>query len=432
MLGILLVQDVIVIIALSALVNVENFTVFKIGGTLVNAIGLLILAMLISKYVLGHLFRKIAESRELLFMFGLAWAMLFAGLSEYIGFSIVIGAFIAGISLATFPYSTEIIGQIKPLKTFFVTIFFVSIGLQIGSFNLSGMLIPVIVFLLVATLLKPFIISIVSSLFKYSRKTAFKTGIGLGQISEFSLILAAQGLALGILSESFFSTIILTAVFSMTLTPYLINYDDKLFSVFGRAFTFLNKNSREKGELEHVPKDLKNHVVVCGGSRTGAAIIAALQNEDEKFIVTDYNPAVIENLLNRRIPCVYGDVEDSEVLEKIKLQQARLVVSTTLDHEANLYLIREIKKKNRDAIILMVTGSIDDAFELYKAGADYVILPQLISGERLSDILKNFRDKKIIDVLRMKQVVELEKIKEQGIGNKDPHPLAGFIEKFRL
>ena len=229
MLGILLVQDVIVIIALTLLLNtdVSAMSFAKLG---LMGISLVLTALLSAKYILPLFFKKVAESQELLFMFALAWCFVFSGAAAYLGFSIAIGAFIAGVALANFPYNIEIIGRVKPIRDFFVTIFFVAIGIQIVPTLDRSLVIPIIVFLLIVLLGKPLIIGALASLKQYARRTSFLSGFGLAQVSEFSIILAMQGVLIGQISDNILSIAIILTAITMLLTTYLIKYDDQCHS----------------------------------------------------------------------------------------------------------------------------------------------------------------------------------------------------------
>ena len=412
MLGILLVQDVIVIIALTLLLNtdVSAMSFAKLG---LMGISLVLTALLSAKYILPLFFKKVAESQELLFMFALAWCFVFSGAAAYLGFSIAIGAFIAGVALANFPYNIEIIGRVKPIRDFFVTIFFVAIGIQIVPTLDRSLVIPIIVFLLIVLLGKPLIIGALASLKQYARRTSFLSGFGLAQVSEFSIILAMQGVLIGQISDNILSIAIILTAITMLLTTYLIKYDDIIYHKIGHILFFFNQKSAH--DLSHIPGKLEDHIVVFGADHTGRKIVEAVHELGKRIVVVDYNPDIIQGLIARDINCICGDAEDPEILERLDLGQAYAIISTIPSHITNRAIIRNLKQHSQNALFFSVAASTDEALKLYEDGADYVILPAMLAGEKLSDVLRNFHNKNIIDVLRLRQIVELEKIRSHEL-----------------
>ena len=415
MLGVLLVQDVIVIIALTLLINtdVSAMSFVKMAAL---GIGLFATALLSAKYLLPLFFKTVAESQELLFIFALAWCFTFAGAAAYLGFSIAIGAFVAGVALANFPYNIEIIGRVKPLRDFFVTIFFVAIGIQIVPNLDRSLLLPIISFLLVVLLGKPMIIGMLSSLKKYARRTSFLAGFGMAQVSEFSIILAMQGVALGQISDNILSIAILLTAITMLLTTYLIKYDDNIYHVLGKYLFFFNK--RASNELSHLNEALEDHIIVFGADRMGRKIVESVKEIGKKVIVVDYNPDIIQGLIARETNCICGDAEDPEILERLELSKAYAVISTIPSHVTNRAIIRSLKRHRAEAMFFSVAASSAEALKLYEDGADYVILPAMLAGEKLSDVLRNFHNRRIIDVLRLRQLVELEKVRNYELMEK--------------
>lgn len=428
MLGVLLVQDIIVIFAISILIN-SNFSFMAIGKTLVYGFGLLAIAMLMARYVLPLFFRKVAESAELLLLFSLSWCFVFAAVANLIGFSIVIGAFIAGLSLASFPYNFEIIGRVKPLRDFFVTIFFVTIGIQIIPTIDGSLVLPLIVFMVIALLLKPIIISAIVSRFQYTRRTAFLSGMGLAQTSEFSIILAMQGILLGHITNDLLSLVIIVTALTMLISTYFVKYNNKIYRRFAHIFLFYNK--KKMSELDNTPKDLKNHIIVLGADRTGRRIINTLTELGKPAIIVDYNPEVIHSLMERGINCLCGDAEDTEILERLNTKEAYAVISTIPELEINKFIIKHIKKENYHVLFFSVADNTHDALVLYEMGADYVLVPQLLAGEKISDILRHFNKKEIIDILRIKQFNELERVRERELIEKHAPKLLKFKDGLR-
>lgn len=420
MLGFLLIQDVIVVVALSIVGNINNFNPEIIVISLLKGIGLFSLAIVASKYILPPFIKNISKNPEVIFLSSLLVGFVFCILSYFAGFSIAIGGFLAGISLAVFPYNLEIIGRISSLRDFFATIFFVSLGMQLVIADISTLVVPILVFSFIVIILKPIITTSIITIFGYEGRTAFIVGSGLAQISEFSLIIAALGLTTGALSSQMVSLTTIIAVISITLTSYFIRYHTALYSTFSGLFKPLDYVRRIRtNKLEHLPKEREkiiDHVIICGAHTMGQGIIEVLQKYNQQFIVVDFNPAVIKKLIDKKIHCMYGDIGHMEVLEKLNFKQAKIIISTIPELDDNKLLIEKSKSVNNKIDILVTSNTIDEALELYDKGADYVILPKLISSERIGSYLSQmFTLKKDIEEVRMKEIAFLERKKEEEI-----------------
>jgi Kef-type K+ transport system membrane component KefB len=387
--GILLMQDLIAILALTFLQSLGEFSAAPIIFKMIEGVALLAFAILVGKMVFPAIFKFAAKSQELLFLVSISVCFLFALLFNQIGFSIAVGAFIAGITLGNLPYNLEIVGKVTSLRDFFAVLFFVTIGAELVLVDFSIIIIPLVAFLLIKLIILPLILIIISSVYGYKRKVAFQTGTSLAQISEFSLILIAGGLLLGHVTTEIYALVILLAVVTMLITPYLINYNDKLYKLMGPLLKPFEKLSRKNRELAHIEDDTVHDVVLVGYDRIGYTIFRQLQKLKKKTVVVDYNPDIIKRLIANKTPCVYGEVTDPEVMEKLRLKTVKMVISTIPGHTENLLLIKKVKSIHKD-IIMIVTGyHVEEALSLYEAGADYVVLPHLLGGEHVSLLLED-------------------------------------------
>ncbi len=420
MLGFLLMQDILVVMAMSVIGNIEHFSPEIIIVALLKGIGLFSLAIVSSKYIFPSFVKSISKSSEVVFLTSLLVAFMFCTLSHLAGFSIAIGGFLAGISLAVFPYNLEIIGRISSLRDFFATIFFVSLGMQLVLTDIPVLIGPIILFSFIVLVIKPVLTTVIITVFGYEGRTAFISGTGLAQVSEFSLILAALGYTTGVLPMQIVSLTTILAVITITLTSYFIRYHNTLYSSCSGLFAPLKylRNFGTHG-LVNLPKEkakIIDHIIICGAHTMGQGIIEVLQRYGKSFIVVDYNPAVIKKLIYKDIHCMYGDISHMEVLEKMNFKQARLIISTIPEVDSNKLLIEKCREVNPNTDLLVTANEPDEALELYDDGADYVILPKLISSERIGNYLgQMFTSKKDIDELRKKEIVYLERKKEEEI-----------------
>ena len=382
-LGFLLIQDIVAIIALAILSSDLSLNSILVVIGKAAAFGLF--AFIVSK--LGNsVFKKASDNREILLLVSISFLFLFIIGSAVTGLSIVIGAFFAGIALANSDYKTDIQANIGPLREFFAVIFFVALGMQLQIIS-RGYLVLLAVLLGLVIILKPILIMFVVRLFGFKKRTAFLTGNSLAQTSEFSFIIVTMGFALGHLSSELFSTLILLTILSMSITTYFITYEKSLYGWLSWPLNILNKYASKNEELEYDGKN-KNRTILFGCHRMGSIILKEFEKKKDKIVVVDYNPQIIRALIERKIPCVYGDFVHEEMLEKIEIKNAKTIISTVPDYDDNLYLIRKVKEVNKRAVVIVVASRISEAENLYKRGADYVILPKIISGEKTNMLIR--------------------------------------------
>lgn len=418
--GILLLQDIFAIFALSIL-SQGVFSYYSFALSLFKGIAVILASLFAGKYIFPPLFRFAASSQELLFIASVGVAFLFSIVVNSIGFSIAVGAFIAGIALNV-PYNIEIIGKIKPLRDFFSVLFFVSLGMQLSLPALGGILKPLLALAALTILLKPLVVMFLCSFFGYSARTSFMSSLPLAQISEFSLILAAQGLVFGHLSRDIFSITVLLAVTTIITTTYLINYSEAIYRMFSPFLGIFRNFTASYKSLEYMPPKMRNFVVLCGYNRIGYSIIQSLKSMKKSHIVVDFNPETIKKLIAEKVPCIYGDVGDIEVLERLNLKNSAMIISTVPTKSDNLLLLQEAKKANKRVVVFVTGSQIEEALELYDAGADYVILPHFLGGEHVSLILESFGTdiRKII----YNRVSHMEELKRRHLLGHE-HPAHG-------
>lgn len=409
--GILVIQDIIIILAMPFLSSIPAFSWMIVAKMLMGTVILAAIAYLFEKFAMGWLFSFAARSDELLFLLSLSIGFLFAMAAQFLGFSIAIGAFIAGVMLANLPYHFNIIGKISPLKDFFITIFFVSLGLQVASFSMGNIAWPLIALLALILIAKPLIIMVIMSVFGYGRRTSFLTGTLLGQVSEFSLILIP---AVAMLSSSVISLSMAVAIITITLTAYLASFEGRIYSFLSPFLAVFEKLSLKTQPIEEKEMHVDSPIILVGCDRMGSIILKTLEKQHrEQICVIDSNPEIISRLTREKISCMYGDITNRELLERISFEGSPLIISTVPQFEDNMLLIRHANKKNRRSTLIVVAASPADARELYSAGADYVIVPKILSGESLSHMLKkHLSDRNYFRELKAKQTGFMSKFRK--------------------
>lgn len=409
--GILLVQDVLAILALSLLSDPASEGAS--GLALRLGVGVLIIA---GSFVLGRkltppLFKSAAHSIELLFLLAVSACFAYALLFSLFGFSIAIGAFIAGILLGNLPYHIEITARVRPLKDFFSVIFFTSIGLQVSFTNITTMIPAFLTLLFLTLFVSPILTMIITLLFGFKKRVAFLTGLSLSQVSEFALIVAFAGQTHGLIPAEVYAMILVLTIATIAASTYYIKYEEQFYHALGGFLSIFEPLGRQSQEMEHLEEDSKHDVILIGLNRTGYSIFHKLQQLQKNFVVVDLNPDVVHRLMQRHVPCIYGDIGDPEVMGRLKLDQVKIIISTIHGHTDNLLLLKRLKKEHSHARVIVTSFEPEDALELYDAGADYVIIPHYLGGEHVSFMLEEFTTD--IDKLIMRKLDHIEELRNR-------------------
>ncbi|MCC6711680.1 MAG: cation:proton antiporter [Candidatus Pacebacteria bacterium] len=388
--GFLLVQDVI---ATFVLIGVTVFTnggeaglLYTLGLTFIKGFGLLVGLYLFTSLVLQKLTSYIARSQELLFLFSLAWGTGLASLFLLLGFSIEIGALVAGVTMSLTPYADEMSSRLKPLRDFFIIIFFILLGSQMVLANLSTIILPALFLSLFVLIGNPIIVILLMNLAGYSRRTGFLAGLTVAQISEFSLILASLGMRVGHLSQEVLSLVTLVGLITIAGSTYLILYADNIYPKIANILKTLELLKRRKTEKGAIGEDYSS--VIFGFDRVGDIFADALTKAEQSFLVVDYNPASIQRVEKLQLPFRYGDASDVEFLEELPLTKPLLVVSTIPDFTTSKLIIRMMLEKNPRCLIVPIAHTTVEAKELYDLGAAFVVIPHLLGAEYAARMIK--------------------------------------------
>lgn len=400
--GVILVEDIVATFALLFIVAGQE------GGLDASQVGILLGkgALLLaglgfcSIQLLPRISRFMASSQELLFLFAIAWGFGIATLFELAGFSIEVGALFAGVALAASPYALEISSRLKPLRDFFVVLFFIALGESLNVTNLAAGIWPALVLSAIVIALKPFIVISTMGLLGYTKRVSFKTGINLSQISEFSIILVVLAASAGLVRQDISAIITLVAIITIASSTYLMHFDDSLFERFDKIRLHLFEKEvayKEKRNRSNYP------LVLFGYHHGGHEFIKTFKSINKRYLVIDYDPQVIDTLEHQDIPYLYGDATDAEMLDEIGIHNTKLVVSTFSDYEVTTALVQNISRINPAAVIVCHADNKGEAIELYALGATYVMIPHYIGSEKISAFIKksglkksefmHFRDK---------------------------------------
>ncbi len=409
--GILLFQDIIAIIVLALLTPKLSLI-----DSLIRLNILVLIALIVGYKIIPTLFNINAKSQELLFLTSIAYAFFYILLFDWFKLSITVGAFIAGLTLGNLKYSNEIVARVKSLKDFFSIIFFISLGFQISRIHQLNYTI-LISFFILTIIIKPIILFFIGIMFKYEPKVSFKVAVSLSQMSEFALILTSLMYSEGFIGKDMLTYIVITTILTMILTDYLLKLSPKLYKKLP-----LEKWFKIKSFAENKPEKAPE-LLICGFNRLGYNIFLGLKDQFKSYLIVDYNPEIIAKLIEEGHYCIYGDASDPEVLNGLNLKHLKLAISTLHDLESNLSFLKTIKKINKNAKVFVTAYDIEDAIELYKSGADYVILPHFISGNYIGLMLKN--QKEDFEVLKFNHFKELLR-KKKWFESKGLHKILRF------
>lgn len=405
--GVILVDDVVATIALvvvAAFSSHEAFTPLTVGFLALKAIFLAGSLTALSLYVMPRISRLFAKSQELLFLFSIAWGFIVATGFQAIGFSHEVGALFAGVSLAGLPYATEMASKLKPLRDFFIVIFFVTLGETFTFGSITENIIPALILSLVVMVGKPFFVLVGLDLQRYTKLTSFKTAIHLSQISEFSIILVMFAATTGLIEQRAVTLITLVALITIGISTYLMKYDDALYRIFERPLRFMER----KSTTERTQRRPLYPIILFGYHKGGHEFLKTFRDLRQRYLVVDYDPDVIDHLESQGIRHAYGDATDEEFLEEINLSRAQLVVSTMTEVRTNIALLQYLRRHNQKASFICHANNYAEVGQLYDEGASYVGLPHLIGSERISSFIKrhgidhealqNYRDKHLITI----------------------------------
>ena len=397
-LGVLIFQDLWAIVLLGLQPNLADPQVRVILWSFAKGILLVGLSLLASKYVLGAVFRKIAKLPELILVASLGWCFLIAGLADSLGLSLEMGALIAGVAVSTFPYNLDIIGKIINIRDIFITLFFVALGMKIPNPLVNPGLLG-LALLLAGFLVATRFLSIFPVLYwlKNGNRVSLLTAINLSQLSEFALVIAVLGRKpeFNHIGPDIMTLVILVFVVTSVTSTYMIKYNQQLQGVLNRwveRLGFKPISARVSEAEEQEPKD----IALLGFFRVASAFLHEVEERrpelKEKLVVVDFNPQVYHALQQRQVKVIYGDISNVQTLHHAGLERVKIAVSTITDEilvgTDNRRLIGEVKKLAPQAKMIAIAQSNARALELYEAGADYVLRPNIATAHQLLPVIE--------------------------------------------
>ncbi len=342
--GILIIQDILVVVAMVVIVTIGTpgaSPLEDLTQTLVFSVVFLGLVALISKFVLQRALDWVAKSPELTLLFGVAWAIVLAAASSLIGLSMEIGAFVAGVALASTAYRESLGARMVSLRDVMLLFFFIELGASLTFADALGQLLPAIVLSIFVLVGKPLIIFAIMGWMGYRSATSFRTGVALAQISEFSLILVALGYSLGQIDSSVLSLITLVGVITITVSSYLILYSEKLLA---KVHGFMDIFERKSNDSVDEEREEHNYdAIVIGAGRFGSEVISGLCAKGSSVLAVEMDPEARAKAKELGAETLFGDVSDPEFAKMLPIHQTLTIICTAPDRATNTVLLQSLK-----------------------------------------------------------------------------------------
>jgi len=385
-LGFLIVQDIVVVLVMIGLTAIgQGGDVDSLQNealkVLINGTGLLFAMMLLMRYVLPNVLRLLAKSQELLLLFAIAWAVSLATIGVMLGFSKEVGAFLAGISIASSPYKDLIAARMVGLRDFLLLFFFIDLGAQMDLSMIGLQLTPALIFSAFVLVGNPIIVMSIMGFLGYRKRTGFLAGLAVAQISEFSLILGALGVMLGHITPQILGVITLVAVITISISTYMIIYSHQLYEKLAPWLSIFERTIPHREQEEDTAMDSAADVILIGLGRFGTGIAKILRANNYQVQGIDFNPDLVHKSDSTSHPVHYGDAEDPEFISALPLAPVKWIICTVDDPHVSLSLLHGLNELDFQGKIVVTAHNHTIADKLKKAGADLVLIPYEDAGK---------------------------------------------------
>ena len=411
--GVLVLQDLFAILFLAVQPNLKE----PAAGLLFLSLGKVVLLMAVaftcSRFALPPLFRSVARLPELVLVGALAWCFLLSGLAAVLQLSREMGALIAGVAISTFPYTLDVTAKVTSLRDFFVTLFFVALGMTIPAPtpHFVGWALVLALFLVASRLLTVF-----PPLYRMAmgHRASFLPAVQLSQVSELSLVILTLGVNANHIRKDTADITAYAFVFLAVASTYATTNIDPLLRLASRCLRKLglrdlNPETSLMTKLKTPPR-----IILLGFSWTASSLLEEIMRHEPNLLpdlaVIDFNPQVNQELRARGVQVIYGDISQRETLVHAGVDRAEIIVctlpNTVLKGATNLRLLQQLRTINPDAQIIVHAELIVDVPRLYAAGASYVSVPRLLEAAEMCAVITAARDK-LLDQKRAEQAREL-------------------------
>lgn len=390
MLGILVVQDLalgLMLAVLPALDRPSEEIGYAVGIALLKTALLAGGSIVAGIWIIPLLLRMLArtESRELFLLGVVALCLGIALLTEYMGLSIEMGAFIAGLMISEVEYADQTLTYVEPIRDIFATLFFAAVGMLIDPtfiWNNLELILGLVALVLVGKFL---IVTPLVRSFRYPLKTSLIVGLGLAQIGEFSFVLASKGQALGLVSRQVYLLILGTTAVTLMITPFLMRLVPVLMNWADTVPWMKAILDGSNAPLE-IPENLptRDHIVICGYGHVGHNIVKLLQAHNQPVVVIDQSEQAIQQLREAKIPYVYGNAASLHVIESAGVSQAKGMAIALPDPMSTRLALKRALEVSPELDVIVRATQVKDIELLYQLGAKEVVQPELETSLELS------------------------------------------------
>jgi len=412
-LGVLVLQDLFVILFLALQPNLNNPAFGPLVKAFGNVVLLLAAAYLASRFVLPHVFRAVARLPELVLVGSLAWCLAMAGFAGWLGLSTAMGALIAGVMVSTFPYTLDVVAKVTSIRDFFVTLFFVALGMTIPV-PTWGYLLWAIFFCLFLVATRFATVAPPLYLMRQGYRASLLPTVNLCQLSELSLVLLALGRTSGDVSPNSIGVAAFSFAFLAIGSTYAILKNNLLLRKTTPWLNRLNLRDLDRAAPETGGEAKPKRICLLGFSWTASSLLEAIGRERSdlltEMVVVDFNPIVHEKLRRRGVHAVYGDITQRDTLFHAGVADCEIIIcslpNTVLKGADNLKILRQLRELSPRAKIVVHAELLEDIPKLYAAGANYVTAPRLLEAANLLSFIEA-AENNLLDQKRKEQEKQL-------------------------
>ncbi|MCB1866806.1 MAG: cation:proton antiporter [Chromatiales bacterium] len=393
-LGVLVMQDVWAILFLALQPNLADPGVLQIAKSIGSGLLLVVAAFAVSRYVLGPLLDATASWPELVLVSVIGWCFAVSGSAEYLGLSREMGALIAGLSIATFPYAADVISKVSGVRDFFVTLFFVALGMKIPVPNADLISTAALIagFVMLSRLIA---VVPVARMLGNEWQPSMVTGLNLAQLSEFSLVIVSLGAAFGHVSEETASLILMAMILTSLISPYIINGNDAIARWLLRPVVGDGVPDDEDAPPSTHAEGPRREVVLLGHFRIAEAVLDIIEKDapqlKDKVTVVSADTRSGRAIQARGFRWAYADLAHPDALEHLGIAEAKVIITTISDTflrgTNTRALASQLRRLAPNATLVMTGEEQTDHDELLTAGANQVLVPGRITGERIVEVL---------------------------------------------
>ena len=389
--GFLIVQDLLVIVAMVIIVAIgqpgAESVPQAIALTFVGGLVFLFAVAMLARFALPPLLDWLARSQEPTLLFSVAWAVALAAASKQIGLSMEIGAFVAGVALASTPYRESIGARLVTLRDILILFFFIELGAAMAFTDAASQLVPALLLSAFVLIGNPLIVLVIMGVMGYRKQVSFKAGLAVAQISEFSLILIALGYSLGQVDEEVLGLVTLVGIITISLSTYMILYSEQIYQRLAPALSIFERNLPD-ATLEQTAQEYPFDAIVVGAGRLGGLVIDGLKDSGRMLLVVDVDPRALREVSGPGIETQYGDVREPEFVAALPLHESDQVICAIPDLTTNLLLRDNLRQLDYDGRICLTAMDTDSAYLLAHGDDVTVIKPFKVAAKSIVEQMK--------------------------------------------